>query len=177
MILLACTFISCGCIKTYANEPSLDYEIKAAMVYKFLGYCSWPNNRFNELHTPYKIWVIGSDPIQNELKVIAAQRKVDGRPIEIFSAKTLDQIGDAHLVFVSHTMEPLLPSLSVHAKKNSFLIVTENDQGLIDGSTINLRLVDKRIGFDISLINAQDAGISLSSRLLAIAVTVQEERK
>lgn len=146
------------------------------MVYKFLGYSTWPNNRFNDAHSPYRIWVIGSDEIKNELKDIVAQRLIDGRPIEIYSAKTPEQIGDAHLVFVARNMESLLPILVPLAKKTSFLIVTENEKGLVTGSTINLRLVDKRIGFDVSLTSAREYGITLSSRLLAIAISVKEER-
>jgi len=156
-----------------AQEPSFDYQVKAAMVYKFLGYSTWPSNRFKDLNSPYRIWVMGSDEITDELREIVSQRLINGRSIEIYSANAVDQIGDAHLVFVSHSMEPLLPKLCALAKKNSFLIVTENEKELAKGSTINLRMVDKRIGFDVSLTNAQDYGVSLSSRLLAIAVSVK----
>lgn len=174
--LFVCVFVIMGNAKVHAQEPSLDYQVKAAMLYKFLGYSTWPNPRFNDAQSPYRICVIGSDEIKNELVAIVAQRVIDGRTIEIYSAKTVDQVGDAHVVFVAHKMESLLPTLLPLARKNSFLIVTENESGLVSGSTINLRLVDKRIRFDISLLSAQENKIVLSSRLLAIAVSVKEER-
>lgn len=154
----------------------MDYQVKAAIVYKFLGYTTWPDNRFEDTQSPYRIWVIGSDDIKNELIGIVENRVINGRSIEIYSAKTVDKIGDAHLVFVSRKMESSLPKLRPLAKKNAFIIVTENEKGLIDGSTINLRLIDDRIRFEISLLSAQENGISLSSRLLAIAISVKEER-
>ncbi len=175
LIALACVLLTGGLSQVYAQEPSLDYQVKAAMVYKFLSYGTWPANRFADAKAPYRIWVIGSDDIKNELQEMVVQRSVDGRAIEIYSAKTVDQVGDAHLVFVSRSMEPVLPKLCPLARKNSFLIVTENEKGLAHGSTINLRLVDKRVGFDISVIDAQAYGITLSSRLLAIAITVKEQ--
>ncbi len=174
--LFAYVFLIISHAKVNAQEPSLDYQVKAAIVYKFLGYSTWPDNRFKDAQSPYQIWVVGSDDIKNELVTIVAQRVIDGRSIEIHAAKTVNQIGDAHLVFVSHKMETLLPALRPLARKKSFLIVTENENGLVNGSTINLRQVNNRIRFDISLLSAQENSILLSSRLLAIAISVKEER-
>lgn len=176
MVLCVCTFLITDLTKADVQEPLMDYQVKAAMVYKFLGYSTWPDNRFNDKQSPFRIWVIGSDEIKNELSTIVAQRVIDGRSIEIHSAKIVEQVGDAHLVFVSQKEESLLRTLRVHAKNKSFLIVTENEAGLVDGSTINLRPVGKRIGFDVSLVSARENGILLSSRLLVIAVSVKEER-
>jgi len=175
-ILLACVLWDFTGQQAHAQQPSLDYQVKAAMVYKFLGYTTWPSSRFPNEHSPYRICVIGSDDITNELRNIVAHRQIEGRAIEIYSADTIAHIGDAHLVFVSKAMEPLLPSLVPVAKKLSYLIVSDNEHGLIDGSAINLRLVDNRIGFDISLPATRAYGLTVSSRLLSVAVTVTEER-
>ena len=172
-ICILCCFIS---QHTYAQQPSLDYQVKAAIVYKFLGYTNWPPHRFSNEHSPYRICVIGSNEITNELKNIVAHRKVEGRMIEIYSATTIEQIGDAHLVFVAKTMEPLLPSLVPVAKKLSYLVVSDNESGLIEGSAINLRVIDNRIGFDISLPVTREYGLAVSSRLLSVAATVKEVR-
>lgn len=176
LFLFASIFLIFGFSKTYAQQTLLDYQVKAAMLYKFLGYSSWPDNRFSDSHSPYRICVLGADDIRNELQDIVADRVINNRSIEIHSAASIDQIVDAHIVFVSSRMEKLLPKLSALAEKNSFLIVTENTHGLVPGSIINFRMVDKRIGFDISLVTAQDYGISLSSRLLSVAISIKERR-
>lgn len=174
LFLLVCIVLSLDLSKVYAQQASLDYQVKAAMAYKFLGYSEWPEKRFNDSHSPYRIWVLGSADIKNELQNIVAHRIINGRSIEVYSATAVDQIDNAHIVFVARDMEALLPKLAMRAEKNSYLIVTENEQGLVSGSTINLRLVDGRIGFDISLKCAQTYGITLSSRLLPIAVSIEE---
>lgn len=176
LYLFVCAYLVAAGVKVHAQEALLDYQVKAAMIYKFLGYSTWPDNRFESTQSPYRIWVIGSDDIKNELMGIVVNRLIDGRPIEIYSAKTIDQIGDAHLVFVARKMEPVLPTLASRARESAFIIVTENEAGLVNGSTINLRLIDDRIRFEISLLSAQENGIALSSRLLALAITVIEER-
>lgn len=174
MPVLCCLALSLAFARVYAQQQPLDYQVKAAMAYKFLGYSEWPEKRFSDVHSPYRIWVLGSNDIKNELQNIVANRIVNGRSIEVYSATSADQITNAHLVFVARSMESLLPSLAMSAEKNSYLIITENQQGLIKGSTINLRLVDGRIGFDISVKCAQSYGIALSSRLLSIAVSIDE---
>jgi hypothetical protein len=86
----------------------------------------------------------------------------------------MDQIGDAHLVFVAIAQQSLLPALERGAQSHAWLLVTESEAGLTPASAINLRLLDGRVGFDISIINAQKAGLKFSSRLLAVAASVQE---
>lgn len=158
----------------YGLDTPLDYQVKAAMTYKFLGYSEWPPTQFSNSNSPYRIWVLGSTDIKDELQSIVAHRIINGRSIEVYSATSVDQIDNAHIVFIARDMEALLPQLSIRAEKNAYLIVTENEQGLVKGSTINLRLVNGRIGFDISLRYAQLYRITLSSSLLSIAVSIEE---
>jgi hypothetical protein len=177
LLLLVCMALSSLSPKVYALDTPLDYQVKAAMTYKFLGYSEWPPTQFDDLHSPYRIWVLGSTNIKNELQSIVAHRIINGRSIEVYSATTVDQIDNAHIVFVAREMEALLPQLSRRAEKNAYLIVTENEQGLVEGSTINLRLVNGRVGFDISLKCAQLYRVTLSSSLLSIAVSIEEGKR
>lgn len=158
-------------------DTPLDYQVKAAMTYKFLGYSEWPPAKFSDSQSPYRIWVLGSRDIKNELENIVAHRIINGRSIEVYSATAVDQIDNAHIVFVARDMEALLPRLSKRAKKNAYLIVTENERGLVEGSTINLRLVNGRVGFDISLQCAQSYRVTLSSSLLSIAVSIDKGQR
>lgn len=177
LLLLVCAVLSNFSAKVYALDAPLEYQVKAAMTYKFLGYSEWPPSQFSDSHSPYRIWVLGSTAIKNELQSIVANRIINGRSIEVYSATSVDQIDNAHIVFVARNREALLPRLSKRAKKNAYLIITENEQGLVRGSTINLRLVNERIGFDISLKYAQLYRITLSSSLLSIAVSIEEGQR
>lgn len=178
--LLLVNVLVCFCIfwspLTLAAEESavLDHQVKAAMLYKFLGYTEWPNAAFTNQEDPYRIWVIGSGVVANELREITATRKINGRSIEVFQAASDGQVNKPHLVFVGRAAERYLPRLARRAEQQSFLIVTEREDGLIAGSTINLRLIDGRIGFDVSLIGAQKCDLKLSARLLSVAASVEQ---
>ncbi|MDO8342268.1 MAG: YfiR family protein [Cellvibrio sp.] len=177
LLLLVCIVLSNISSQALASDPPQEYQVKAAMTYKFLGYSEWPPTQFDGPHSPYRIWVLDSTATKNELQRIVAHRIINGRSIEVYSATTVNQIDNAHIVFVARDMEFLLPRLSRRARKNAYLVVTENEHGLVEGSTINLRLVNGRVGFDISLNSAQSCGITLSSSLLSIAVSIEEGQR
>lgn len=160
-----------------ADNPSkaLEQEIKAAMLYKFLGYVEWPETRFSQPSDPYRIWVLGAPHIEQELREITSSRTTNGRTIEIHKVHRVDQIHDAHMVFVGRPARNHLPTLSRQARRSHFLIVTENDEARPQGSTINLRMLDGRVGFDVSLSDAQEKQLKLSARLLSVATSVERE--
>lgn len=154
------------------NAP-LDYQVQAAMLYKFLAYIDWPQESFHPGDSVYRIAVAGDEEVEQELRQITAGRMVNNRPIEVVHVSRISQLGDPHLVFVGTRAQKYLPKLARMARSKSFLIVTENSSGLEPGSAINLRLVDGRIGFDVSLVHAHAANVRLSARLLSVASSVE----
>lgn len=177
-LLYLAALIACGPISaatamdaTYAAET----QIKAAMLFKFIGYTEWPSPAFDKPHSPYRIWLLNANEVGNELRSLTHERAVNGRPIKVFKTRFVDRINNPHIVFVGRDAEHHLPQLARLAEQQAFLIVTENAQGLVPGSTINLRLLEDRIGFDVSLACARRNNLKLSARLLSVASTVEQE--
>lgn len=174
-LLLACLGLS-----VYAQIPGLngqqaaEAQIKAAMVYRFLGYTHWPEAAFPSEDSPYRIWVLDANPVAQELQAIANARRANDRPIEVFETNSVTQISDPHVVFVGRDAERHLQRLEQFTNGHATLVVTESEQGLDRGSIINLRLVDGRIGFDVSLADAQKSNLQISSRLLPLAISVEQ---
>lgn len=178
-VLLACLYcgfcLSLSSHRAVAEATPLEHEVKAAMLYKFLSYVEWPPATFETEHEPYRIGVIGSKALENELRRITEARTVNSRPIEIFAIRQTDRIDKPHMVFVGQKSERILPSLIELAEKNCFLLVTENDDGIESGSTINLRVINDRVGFDISLASANKCSFKFSARLLSVAASVKQD--
>ena len=134
-VLLACLycgfFLPLSSYRVFAEAAPSEHEVKAAMLYKFLGYVEWPPATFETAHEPYKIGVIGSKALENELRRITEERTVNNRPIEIFKIKDMDRIDKPNMVFVGQKSEKILPSLTKLAEKDCFLLVTENDDFLV----------------------------------------------
>lgn len=152
-----------------------EHEVKAEMLYKFLGYVDWPASAFETAKDPYRIAILGSHQLEEELRRVAEERSGNGRPVEVIRVKKPAQVDNPHLVFVGRQADKHLPALGRMAEKRCFLLVTEHDDGLAHGGTINLRVVEGRVAFDVSLAGTKKCDYKLSARLLSVASSVKQE--
>lgn len=182
LVLLLVSSLFCTVVTTLVSwaateqggAQAQEYPVKAAMMYKFLSFTAWPETVFQSKESPYKIWVIGSREIGTELRTLTSDRTANDRPIKVVNTQSLKKVSQPHVVFVGRNAEKHLPRIAKLAEQHSFLIITENEQGLKAGSTINMRVVNDRVGFEVSLACAQRYDIQLSSRLLSVASSVNQ---
>jgi hypothetical protein len=151
----------------------LERRVKAAFLYKFLGYTDFPATAFADAATPLTIGVIGADDLAVELARVVAGRTVNNRAIEVRDLREADAGARVHLLFVGGA-DPQRVGRIVRQASGAMLVVTECENGLQLGSVINFRIVDERVRFDVSLDAAERNGIKLSSRLLTVANRVQK---
>jgi hypothetical protein len=171
----------CACAAGLAALPALAAEtgtalersVKAAYLYKFLGYVDWPATALPPPGAPLVIGVSGADDILAELQKITPDRTIADRPLEARRVKDADTLPGIHVLFVGRGDTPRLPELVRLAQQHSILVVSEVEGGLRSGSVINLVISEGRVRFEVSLDAAEKSGLKLSSRLLALAQTVR----
>ncbi|MDB5937054.1 MAG: hypothetical protein JWQ01_4398 [Massilia sp.] len=146
---------------------ALERSVKAAFIYKFLGYTEFPAYTFADAGAPVVIGVVGSEEMAGELGRIVAGRTVDSRPIAVRQMREGDNVG-VHLLFVAGA-DCGRATRVLRQSSAPMLLVTECGNGLEAGSIINFKIVDQRVRFDVSLDAADKNNIKLSSRLLTVA--------
>jgi hypothetical protein len=151
---------------------ALERRVKAAFLYKFLGYAEFPASAFADAASPVTIMVAGSDEMVAELGALTAGRSVNNHPIAVRALRENEGSGVAHLLFVAGS-DCSRASRAIRAMR-ALLVVTECDNGLQQGSVINFRIVDDHVRFDVALDAAERNGVKLSSRLLTVANRVQK---
>jgi len=156
-----------------ATSPALERRVKAAFLYKFLGYADFPAGAFADGASPVTIGVLGADDLAAELARIVSGRTVNNRTIVVRVLREADLGAPVHLLFIGGFDAGRVGRM-VRAAGNALLVVTECDGGLQQGSAINFRIVDERVRFDVALDAAERNGIKLSSRLLTVANRVQK---
>jgi hypothetical protein len=149
-------------------------RVKAAFLYKFLGYTEFPAAAFADAGAPVVIGVLGADELAAELGRIVAGRSVQARPITVKPLREGEGVGGVHLLFVGGADSARVRSVLKGAQPAPMLVVSESDDGLQQGSVINFRVVDERVRFDVSLDAAEKNSVKLSSRLLSVANHVQK---
>lgn len=160
-------------VQNAGTGSTLERRVKAAFLYKFLGYAEFPPGAFLDGASPVTIGVVGADDLAADLARVVAGRSVNNRPVQVRILRENDVQVPLHLLFVGG-MDPLRVGRTVHQASAAMLVVTECEDGLRQGSVINFRVIDERVRFDVSLDAAERNGIKLSSRLLTVANRVQK---
>lgn len=154
----------------YGGVPNLERGVKAAYLYKFLGYVEFPAA---EAATPLVVGVLEADDIGAELARITTGRSVNGRPVTVRLLHDGDAVAGVQMLFVAAAAARPVTVLRA-AAQGGVLGVTEDENGLQQGAVINFRLVDDRVRFEVSLPAAERSNVKLSSRLLSVAWHVQK---
>lgn len=173
LLVLALLLFAVSCLAVGSQPggaaPTLERSVKAAFLYKFLGYVEFPVDPGPTL----VVGVLGADDIAGELAQLAIGRNVGNRGISVRKLAEGDALDGLHLLFVGARVAQPGPVLHA-AEKNGTVTVTELEDGLHGGSVINFRLIDERVRFEVSLPAAERSNVRLSSRLLSVAYQVQK---
>ena len=172
-VLAAVLLVPCmPAAHAHGAEPagsSLERKVKAAFLYKFLGYTEFPVAVFSDAAAPVVIGIVGSDTLVAELGRIVAGRTVQGRSIVVKAIRESDVPSGVHLLFVAGSDSARLRSALKMVPGTPMLLVSEAENGLQQGSVINFKVIEERVRFDVSLEAADKNSVKLSSRLLTVA--------
>lgn len=154
------------------GEP--ESRVKAAFLYRFLGYVEWPPGAAGDSNSPITIGVFDADHIAAELSQITAGRTVKGRSLAVKRIREGDPLTGLQVLFIGQSDAARLGQLLKMAQPRSILTVTETDGALAQGSVINFKMIEGRIRFEVSLEAADKSNLKLSSRMLPLAHHVQK---
>jgi hypothetical protein len=152
------------------RPQELEQQVKAAFLYKFGGYVTWPQGAFAQPDSPIVIGVAGADPLAFELVRMVAGRTIDKRPVAVRRVRRGDSLDGLHILFIGSEWRGDLLKL---VQGRPVLSVTENDPGSTQESAVNFVVENNRVRFDISLEAAQKNGLKLSALLLSAARQVR----
>ena len=158
-----------ACVR--AAEDYSEDAVKAAFLYRFAGYVTWPQ----ELgpNAPFTIAVLGTDGTVAALERLLPNHPIRNHPARVRPIQGIQDLGDAQMLYV-------VPGHPVQARKvieallgKPVLVVTDEEGGLEEGGMVNFLLVDRRVRFEISLSATEDHRLKVSSELLSVAARVQ----
>jgi len=150
----------------------VEQAVKAAYLYKFLGYVQWPPGSFPGPDAPFVIGVAAGDAMVEALEQVASRHQAKGRRMQVRRVRPGDSLADIHLLYIARG-EPQSSLLKL-ARQRPILTVTDGDEDPATAGIINFRVIDNRIRFDVALDAARSSGLTLSSRLLSVAQSVTE---
>ena len=152
-----------------AEEPSREYQVKAAFIYNFVQFVEWPASAFQSDSSPITIGILGSNPFGDVLERIVEGKTIRGRPLAVRYWSTIEQVDQCQVIFVNSSDPAFLSELQAKLKGKNVLSIGEADQFLSNGGVIRLYDEDNKVRFEINVDAAEQQKLKLSSKLLRLA--------
>ena len=160
-----------------STDQDLEYKVKAAYLYNFTKFISWPDKAFsNETNQTLNICIYGVDPFGHAIDLLN-NKKAKGRNVTIeyvvdVNNKTTDT--QCHVAFISKSYEKELVSVLEYLTNKNILTVSDIGGFAIKGGCIGLGVVRGKVRFNVNLKSTQAAELKVSAKLLELAKVVIE---
>jgi hypothetical protein len=171
-LLLLAGLLQAGSAWSAAVAP--EYQLKAVFLFNFTQFVEWPPQAFADAKSPLVIGILGSDPFGDYLDETVRGETVNGRPLLVRRYASVDEVNNCHVLFISHSEAPRQTAILGKLKGKSILTVGEDDGFVGAGGVIRFLTVSNKIRLRIGLASAQQAALTLSSKLLRPADIVTD---
>jgi hypothetical protein len=174
---LACMFAVLLASAMAADTSSVEYRIKAAYIFNFAKFVSWPSAAFASADAPIVIGIVGKDPFGSELDQTIAGKTIERHLLQVKRLNETDPVDGCHILFISEPERKRLPEIFEKASQLSILTVGEMDDFTDIGGMIRFFKFENNIRFEVDLKPVEAAGLKISSKLLQVAVVKGKSRK
>lgn len=156
-----------------AAAPVENSKVKAAMVFHFTAFISWPEVAFADSGSPIVLGIINDPELESALREIVRGETVGGRPLSVVRCRTLDDARAAHLVYVSRAEAGHLQAILTGLGERPIVTVGEFGGFAERGGMIELGTRSGgRVGLRINPDAIKARNLSASSKLLRLAEIV-----
>lgn len=147
-----------------------DYKLKAVVLYSFTRYVMWPEAA-NTGDFEIKVW--GESGIENELRIMAQSKKVNGRTIKVSRIENISELSQqCHILVVPAAQSDMLDELLIRLEGSPVLVVTEEPGMGTRGSDINFVDRDGRLAFELNQASINKRKLKVSTELTRLAILI-----
>lgn len=147
---------------------SLESAIKATYLYKFVPFVEWPAKALPSQQAPITICVAGGGPVSQVIDSEAAGKIVGGRAVTVRHIVAGADAHDCSVLFASEDDPDSIARTFAPVRDAPVLTVSDSIQNAQHG-VISFVLIDDHVRFDIDTALAAHKGLTISSKLLALA--------
>jgi len=157
----------------YPQSSPTEYQVKAAYLYNFGKFVEWPTG-VTASESSFNICVLGQDPFSSTFGTTIAGESIKGKNVLIKRIPRAQDAVGCHILFVSSSEEARLKEILAALDKTSVLTVSDMPQFTRRGGMIQFVTEANRVRFEVNLTNAERTGLTLSSQLLKVAISVRK---
>ncbi len=144
--------------------------VKASIVYNIARFVTWPEKSDEENATNLSVCIQKDNQLATAFSNLAAAQGAGG----IFQLRLIERFGvqnlECHVAFLS---EEDLDYVDLSAMARDAILTISDTAGFAnDGGTIEIQVIDEKIGFSVNRLIERLSSVSLSSQILQLAEKV-----
>lgn len=156
-----------------AEAPDAN-AIKADMLCNMAKFVQWPEGVIAQNRGQLVVSILGEDDLAATMANVLSTRSVNGKPIFVRFARRVQDVKGSQIVYIAASEIAHRDELLAALQGTSTLTLADTEGFSLHGGMMNFTGVPPRVRFEISIVRAEQAGLHISSRLLAIARVVDE---
>jgi hypothetical protein len=155
-----------------AQDASLESAVKATYLHKFAPFVEWPNPAAEFPDGSFTVCIVGNDPFDGLLDRAVNGQAIAGHQIAIHRLTRVTGNPGCAVLFATGSAAQSVADILAATRGMPVLTVTDSASDPAAKGIINFIVVDNRVRFEIDMHNAASDGLSISSKLLSLAVRV-----
>lgn len=152
-----------------AASHGLEYAVKANYLVRFAAFVEWPPRVFSSAQAPVVICVVGRDPFGRTLDTAVRSQTAYGRPLAVRRPAAATELAGCQIVYVGEGGAAAMAA----AESQPGLLTVTDEASSDERGAIHFVISRERVRFHIDQTAAMRRGLTISSRLLNLALTVR----
>jgi len=156
---------------TLAGPPDPN-ALKAEMLCNMAKFVQWPDAIMAQNKGQIVVAVLGEDDLAASIASVLSSRSVNGKPVFVRFARRVQDVRGCQIVYIAASEIAHAPEVVIALKGAPTLTLADADGFATHGGMVGFSGVAPNFHFEICQSRAEQAGLKISSRLLALAHVV-----
>lgn len=170
ILRLSFMILSSVFITLSGSAQTTNYKTYSVFLYSFTKYIEWPTESRNG---EFVIAVFGNQKLLQEMQTAVSGRKAGTQTIKIVESKSVDDLSQVHMVFISDLKSGTTDDVVARLKGKPVLIVTERDGLVKKGAGVSFVVTeDNTLKFQLNEQALAEHRLKASSAIISLAVKI-----
>lgn len=159
-----------------APSPSED-QIRAAYVFNFASFVTWPPAAFGSPRAPLVIGVAPRSRLEAHLEQVVSGQAMQGHPLVVRPVRRPGELAGCHILVMDGLAATEFNAWLGAVREAPVLTVGDDEDFLAAGGIVRFVSAEGRVVFDVNMAAADRAALQVSARLLKVARRVYGARE
>ena len=164
--LLAAALLISGC--AFSQDRPM-HEVHSMMVYNFTKYVQWPDHAATG---EFVIGVVGNTDIYNTLNGWYGGKPRGTKTYIIKKFNSAADVTECHVLYIDKSKSGEFDNVNDKLKGKGTLIITDKSGLGEQGSSINFKLVDNKLKFELNQKAIEASNLKVSGALSSMAILI-----